>query len=211
MTILVDLCQPIETGMTIFPGDPIPGARPAEGVLKPWQVTEMHLGSHTGTHIDCASHLLPAGKTVDQYPLERFILSGIVLPLVGLSDNQAISEEQILNVLNKLPEGGAVLIKTGWDQYWKTDRYLRHPYLSKGAANLLVKVGARVVGIDALNVDSTASETDHVHYTLLEKDILIVENLAHLNELEPGRVHHFSFLPLLWPGLDASPIRAVAW
>jgi kynurenine formamidase len=211
MTNYFDLSQPIEYGMTIFPGDPDFDTILAPGVTAPWQVTELHLGTHTGTHIDSVSHLVPGGKTVDEYPLARLILHGITIPLTGLNDDQEISEEQILIWLKNLPEGGAVIIQTGWDQFWKKDRYMRHPYLSRDAASQIVKAGASLVGIDALNVDSTVKATDHVHHILLEKDVLIVENLANLYNLEPGKEYQFSFLPLRLKGLDGSPIRAAAW
>jgi arylformamidase len=206
-----DLSQPIQPGMTIYPGDPLPSLLPAEGIGEPWRVSDLRLGSHTGTHIDSASHYFPSGKNVDQYPVSRFILSGIVIPLPGLEDDQAISDQQLLKGLNDLPKGGAVLFQTGWDQYWKTDRYLRHPFLSPEAALLVIGRGASLVGIDALNVDSTVRSSEHVHNLLLGKDILIVENLAHLSALQPGRLYHFSFLPLRLAGMDGSPIRAVAW
>ena len=211
MTTYFDLSQPLQPGMSIFPGDPIPGFRPAEGVEQPWRVADLHLGSHTGTHIDSVSHYFPGGKNVDQYPISRFILPGIVFPVPGLSDDQAISEEQIWKGLNEIPKGGALLFKTDWDQYWKKERYLRHPYLSPEAALQVVGSKASLVGIDALNVDSTVQSTDHVHRLLLEKEILIVENLTHLSDLQPGRVYQFSFLPLRLAGMDGSPIRAVAW
>ena len=211
MNIFYDLSQPVEAGMTIFPGDPLPAIQPAAGMATPWQVSELHLGSHTGTHIDSPSHFIPNGKTIDQYPLERFILMGVVLPMPDLSEDQPISDGIIAKSLKDLPEGGAVLIQTNWDQFWKNDRYLRHPYLSAEATLCLVQSRASLVGIDALNVDSTVQSTEHVHRTLLEKDILIVENLTHLSLLQPGRLYQFSFLPIHLPGLDGSPIRAVAW
>ena len=76
---------------------------------------------------------------------------------------------------------------------------------------LLIKARASLVGIDALNVDSTVQSTTHAHHSLLGNDILIVENLTHLDKLEPGRIYQFSFLPMNFSGLDGSPIRAVAW
>ena len=211
MIIYVDLSQPIEPGMTFFPGDPLPGIQPAAGVTAPWRVSELHLGTHSGTHIDSASHYLPAGKTIDQYPIERFILPGIVLPVPDLSEDQSISAESLSSGLKNFPEGGAILIQTQWDRFWGTDRYLRHPYLSPAAGMLLIKARASLVGIDALNVDSTVQLTTHAHHSLMENDILIVENLTHLSKLHPGRIFQFSFLPLNLPGLDGSPIRAVAW
>ncbi len=211
MTIFFDLSHPIEPGMTVFPGDPRPSFQPAAGVAAPWQVTELHLGTHTGTHIDSASHYIPQGKTVDQYPLARLILPGMVIPVPFLAEDQPISAEQVSARLNDLPEGGAVLIQTEWDRFWRTDRYLRHPYLSAEAADTLMGAGASLVGIDALNVDSTVQSTEQIHRLLMEKDILIVENLAGLHRLQPGKPYQFSFLPLKFAGLDGSPVRAVAW
>jgi arylformamidase len=211
VTIYFDLSQPVKQGMTIFPGDPTPTLQPAAGMEAPWQVTEMHLGTHTGTHIDSASHLISGGKTIDQYPLERFILRGVVLSVPDLSDDHPISEDLIAKGLKNLPEGGAILIQTKWDQFWNTDRYLRHPYLSAEAATRLAQARASLVGIDALNVDSTVQSTDHVHRILLGKDILIVENLTALRMLKPDSLYQFSFLPIHLPGLDGSPVRAVAW
>ena len=75
----------------------------------------------------------------------------------------------------------------------------------------LIESKASLVGIDALNVDSTVQSTDHVHRLLLEREILIVENLTHLSALQPEKVYQFSFLPLRLAGMDGSPVRAVAW
>lgn len=76
----------------------------------------------------------------------------------------------------------------------------------------IIRSKASLVGIDALNVDSTIQATNHAHHYLLEQEeILIVENLTNLSKLQPGKVYQFSFLPLHLAGMDGSPIRAVAW
>lgn len=211
MSPYFDLSQSLKPGMSIFPGDPRPSFRQAEGIEEPWRVAELRIGTHTGTHIDSVSHYFPGGKNVDEYPITRFILAGIVLKIVGLQEDQAITKTQISAGLKDLPEGGAALIQTNWDQYWNTEHYLRHPYLSPGAVRELVRRKAGLVGMDTLNVDSTVQATEHAHQLLLEQDILIVENLAHLSSLQPGKVYQFSFLPLNLAGMDGSPVRAVAW
>lgn len=204
-----DLSHPIENGMTFYPGDPQPHIIPAI-MEPPWQVTELHLGTHTGTHIDAASHYIPTGRTIDQYPPERFILTGMVAP-VSRGDDEAIKAENLHISMANLSPDGAMLIHTGWDRFWKTERYLHHPYLSPEVAQALVEAGVKLVGIDALNVDSTIQGTTHAHDILLGNDVLIVENLTHLDQLTPGTVYRVSFLPLCLAGLDGSPVRAVAW
>lgn len=210
MTTYIDLSQPLENGMAYFPGDPEPRIQPAD-TTPPWQVTQLTIGTHLGTHIDAASHFIPRGKTISEYPPERFLLPGIVVPVLGRNDDEPIGPDALADHLTTFPAGGALLIHMGWDRYWKTERYLRHPYLLREAAQVLIDKGVGIVGIDALNVDSTAQETDHAHAVLLENDVLIVENLTRLDQLVPGVVYQFSFLPLALSGLDGSPIRAIAW
>jgi len=211
LTNFYDLSQPIERGMTFYPGDPEPCIYPVRGMTLPWRVTHLDIGSHTGTHIDAPVHYITGGKSIDQYHLMRFVLPGIVLPVSNLVEDQPIVTEQIEYGLRDFPEGGAIIIQTEWDQYWKTEKYLRHPYLSLDAAQLVVRSHVSLVGMDTLNVDSTVQATVHVHRILLDNDILIVENLAHLTGLQPAKIYRFSFLPLLLPGIDGSPVRAIAW
>jgi kynurenine formamidase len=209
MTTYIDLSQPLENGMTYFPGDPEPHIMSAE-VTPPWRVTQLNIVTHLGTHVDAASHFIPHGKTISDYPLERFLLPGMIVPLLGRDDDEPLGPDIFASTLTALPTGGALLIHLGWDQYWKTERYLRHPYLTREAAQLLVDKGVGLVGLDALSVDSTVQEADHAHAVLLGNDVLIVENLTRLRLLLPGVVYRFSFLPLALSGLDGSPIRAIA-
>jgi arylformamidase len=205
-----DLSHVIQNGMTYFPGDPQPRLVPAN-IAPPWHVTQLSMGTHTGTHIDAAAHFIPHGKTIDQYPLERFCVSGIVVPVLGYREDEPINVDAFAGHLSLLPQHGAVLIQTGWDRYWDSEHYMHHPYLSREAAQFLLDSGAGIIGIDTLNVDSTQQETDHAHATLLGNDALIVENLRQLDQLTPGRLYHFAFLPLALSGVDGSPIRAIAW
>ena len=211
MTQFFDLSHKVETGMTFFPGDPEPVIQPAKGALPPWKVTELHIGSHTGTHIDASAHYFEEGRTIDRYAIDRFVTSGISITLDDLEPEQPITDILLGGMEIQFTKGGAILLRTGWDKYWGQELYLHHPYLTTSAAERLVQAGAGLVGIDALNVDSTIQGKDHVHQILLGSDILIVENLRGLGQLHPGKSYQCSFLPLLLTGLDGSPIRAVAW
>jgi kynurenine formamidase len=205
-----DLSQPVENGMTVFPGDPEPRIGPAEAT-PPWQVSSLSIGSHTGTHIDAASHYYPNGTTIDRYEASRFVLPGIVARLLDLPDDTPITAAQLDESLRAAPAGGAILLNTGWDRFWKTARYLRHPYLTAEAAELIAAAQLRLVGIDALNPDSTVQGTSHAHEILLRGDVLIVENLTRLEQLQAGRIYGVSVLPIKLANLDGSPVRAIAW
>jgi kynurenine formamidase len=205
---LVDLSHPLRTGMPVFPQDPEVVLEPADA-LEPWRVTRLALGTHTGTHIDAASHYVRDGTTIDRYPLERFVLPAYVAP-VQAAAGEAIDWPALQAVLPRDLAGLGVLVHTGWDRWWGQDAAVDHPYLSDEAATALVAGGVTLVGTDALNVDATALGTTHAHSTLLGADVLVVENLTGLAALQPGRPYTCAFVPLRLQGADGSPIRAYA-
>jgi kynurenine formamidase len=205
-----DLSHLIETGMPFFPGDPEPRVIPGRGA-PPWQVSALELGTHTGTHIDAPSHRFPEGRAIADFPPAHFVRPGLVIPVAGLAEDEPVQPERLEPFLSRVRAGDTVVFATGWARYWGQPRYFRHPYLSETVAGLLVEAGVAIVGIDALNVDSTVQGTSGVHERLLGAEVLIVENLRGLDQLVPGRRYVFSFLPLPVRGGDGSPVRAVAW
>lgn len=206
-----DLSHRIENGMPCYPGDVQPHLDTSSRGEPPWQLSQLCLGSHTGTHIDAPFHLITEGRTIDKYPSSRFLVPGVVACLSSLSDDQPIEATQLAESLSRLPQGGALVIRTDWSRYWEEARYFRHPFLSREAAEAVVQAGAGLVAADLPSVDSATQGTWHAHDVLLGNDVLIAENLTGLAQLDPHEVYWFSFLPLRLARLDGSPIRAVAW
>lgn len=206
----IDLTHPMETGMPIYPDDPIP-AVDAFPSSPPWRLTQLRLGSHTGTHIDAASHYIPDGRTIEAYPLERCVLFGHVVRIRGLAGAVAIGWKEVAQQLPPDVAGTAVVFDTGWAAHWGSEDYFRHPYLSEETCRELVALRVGLIGTDALNVDDTVAGDGHAHRLLLGADVPIVENLANLQRLQPMRRYGFAFAPLLLPGVDGSPVRAYAW
>lgn len=113
---IIDLTQPVRPGMPVFPEDPEVTFEPA-AAMPPWRVTRLGLGTHSGTHIDAAAHYVPDGVTIDQYPLERFVLPAWVAAAGGEPD-QAVDWESLAGQLPENLGGQAVLLRTGWDRHW---------------------------------------------------------------------------------------------
>lgn len=81
---IIDLSTPLYSGMDVYPGDPavniaIKHTYEAEG----WQLREMSLGTHTGTHVDAYSHMHQGKASIDQIPLERFFGGAQVVDKLG--------------------------------------------------------------------------------------------------------------------------------
>ena len=79
--------------------------------------------------------------------------------------------------------GAAVLLRTGWDRHWRTERYgdPEHPYLDEAGAAHLVDAGATLVGIDSVNIDDTRGGERPAHTRLLAAGIPVVEHLTGLD------------------------------
>ena len=56
--------------MPVYPGDP---EVRIEQVNELPALSRLELGSHTGTHVDAASHFIPGGAGVDELPLDVLI------------------------------------------------------------------------------------------------------------------------------------------
>jgi kynurenine formamidase len=107
-------------------------------------------------------------------------------------------------------QGKAVLINTGWDRHWGTDRYFEgHSFLTAEAAIHLVEEAATLVGIDSLNIDDTGTGERPVHSTLLAAGIPICEHLTNLGAL-PMENARFSAVPVKVAGMGTFPVRAYA-
>lgn len=207
---LVDLSHPIETGMTVFPGDPsVEVSRAADIEEDGYRVSAVTCGSHTGTHIDAPSHTEPAGAPIADYPIDAFVFDVRVIDVRGKTDREPIAPEAV-------PDGTDVdmlVFRTGWDEFWGTERYLDHPYLTPEVGRRCVEQGLSI-GIDTLNPDPTptANATTEeprgfpVHHSVLGDGRFIIENLTHLAGVDAGTLYAF---PLALADGDGAPTRAV--
>lgn len=206
---VIDLSHYIEEGMQIYPGDPEPKIEPCLIHDRDYcHVDRLSLGSHTGTHIDAPYHFLKDGKKISDFPADKFIGRAVVVNVTDLKGNQEIPLERLLPYDPFIQKDIILLFMTGYDEYFGQEAYLSHPYLSAQAAGHLVKKGVKIVGTDALNIDSTQNEDFAAHDILLSSDILIIENLCKLKHVTEYQDAIFSFLPLKLAGTDGSPIRA---
>ncbi|MBS0432611.1 MAG: cyclase family protein [Proteobacteria bacterium] len=215
-TRCIDLSHTIEDGLITYKGLPAPivcdhlsreqsRALYAEG-------TEFHIGritmvANTGTYIDSPYHRYADGKDVAGFDLDEVAeLDGVVVRVAGMND-RAIDRDAFTSIDVR---GNAVLVHTGWDRHWRTDAYFEgHPFLTEDAALHLRDSGARLVGIDSLNIDDTADPRRPVHSILLRAGIPTVEHLCGLEQL-PDAAFRFSAVPVKVKGMGTFPVRAYA-
>ncbi|MES2734614.1 MAG: cyclase family protein [Bacteroidota bacterium] len=214
--ILIDLSHTIENGLITYKGLPAPiicdylsreTSKQFYEEGTEFQIGKIEMVTNTGTYIDCPFHRFEHGKDLSEIGLECFTdLDGIVIR-VPFTETLEITEAHLKSyeIRNR-----AVLIHTGWDQHWNTEKYYHnHPYLTQGAAEYLRDCQVKLVGIDSHNIDNTTGKSRPVHTTLLGAEILIVEHLCQLHLL-PQEDFTFSAIPPKFKGVGTFPVRAMA-
>jgi kynurenine formamidase len=161
--------------------------------------------ANTGTYLDSPFHRYRDGKDLSQLSLDTLANLDAVVVRVSPGTSRAISREVFRSI--KL-ENKAVLVHTGWDSHWRTDRYLSgHPFLTRDAAEFLLDAGVVLVGIDSLNIDDIADLSRPVHSILLGAEIPVVEHLCNLGSL-PEQDFRFFAVPAKVAGFGTWPVRA---
>jgi len=211
---LIDLSHTIENGLVTYKGLPAPiicdylsreASRERYAPGTEFQIAKIEMIANTGTYLDCPFHRYADGNDLAAVGLDRFTdLEAIVVRADGASaiDVDAFRGREI--------RGRAVLVHTGWSQHWNTERYhTGNPFLTERAALYLRDCGVKLVGIDSLNIDDTATNARPVHSTLLGAEILIVEHLCELHRL-PDDGFTFTAAPPKFRGVGTFPVRAMA-
>jgi arylformamidase len=212
----IDLSHTIESGMVTYKGLPAPlicdhlSREQSRGIYAPgteFQIGRIEMVSNTGTYLDTPFHRFADGIDLSGLALESIAdLPGVIVR-IGASDNRAIDRAHFGAVEVR---GRAVLVNTGWDRHWRTDRYFEgFPFLTEQAAIHLRDAGAVLVGIDSHNIDDTTGGTRPVHTTLLRAGIPIVEHMTNLGAL-PLRGFRFTAVPPKVSGMGTFPVRAHA-
>jgi kynurenine formamidase len=163
--------------------------------------------SNTGTYIDCPFHRYEYSNDLHDTPLEHVAeLKGIVFR-IPFQERLSINEDLFTGYEI---EGKAVLIHTGWDIHWNTEKYYNnHPFLTEKSAQYLKEKKVHLVGIDSHNIDDTRCNSRPVHSILLGSGILIVEHLCNLSAI-PNEDFIFSAIPPKFKGVGTFPVRAMA-
>lgn len=188
--------------MPYFKGDPIPDIRQFKNIQKDgYNIIEMKIGTHTGTHIDAPSHFIEGGKTVDQLDLSDLMGKATVVrydPNTGLRLPKEISK--------------IVFLYTGYNSSWNNFKTFEDfSYINPEDATVLRDGGAKVVGIDSPSAEMPNSKNFDTHHILLGSSIPIVENLkSEALSMIVNRSINIHIIPILVKGGDGAPARVFA-
>ena len=163
----------------------------------------LHIGVHTGTHLDAPRHGIADGKSIDQMPLNTAIGPARV---IEIKDKNTIRPEELQQY--KFKQGERILFKTlNSQRCWITDNFVEDFVdISPDAARFLADAGLSLIGLDYLSVRAPSSPTG-THQILLGAGIWLLEGL-NLSGVSAGN-YDLICLPLRIVRTDGSPVRAV--
>jgi kynurenine formamidase len=225
---VIDLSNPIDERIPVWPTLPsVVLEQSAWAARDGFTMDMVEMSTHTGTHVDAPLHFVPDGKTLDDFPLEKFMGEGIVLDLAPKEPEAPITVDELEAFADDIEPEDVVMLHTGWDQYHgRTPEYLfEFPYLTAEAAEYLADLEPKAVGTDGASVGGWVDEApahgpatdvgpDESHLPLLENDILPIEELRNLGEVLDGadrRRAFFLFPPLNYRGTSGGSVRAFAF
>lgn len=180
-----------------------------------WHAEKVITATHCGTHIDAPLHKIKGGKSIDEYPLERFFGEAVVIDLYGKSADEEITYNDVYKYDNLIGAGVNVLLCTGWGEKKSADtkdEYLYHsPWLGRAAVEYLVEKNVNAVGIDHFSIGGANPNNVSIpHEILLSNDVLIIEGLYLPKVLLDNKTWLLSVFPIKIKDASGSLARAVA-
>jgi len=194
---IIDITRPLSEEVLLYPGDISPVFRQKEHGN--YTVTDLHLSTHTGTHIDAPLHYLKNGGTIDTIPLSHVV--GLCRVLDVTCAGTPITAHHLQGRLEGIER---LLLKTSFSGINRFNE--DYPSLTADAARFITGHDMKCVGIDSPSIESYECDGT-VHRELLSHGCIIIE-LLDLSSVEEGD-YTLVALPLRFTGLDGSPARVV--
>lgn len=205
---IIDLTLTLTPGMRGFHAEPT-SRYETDG----WNASTLHLYSHCGTHMDAQVHFEAGPETVDQHALRRCMGPAWLVNLSPILPKTLIEVVHLGDVASHFTSGESLLLRTDWSKHLEDPGLYRDslPRISPSLAEWCVEKRVKILAVEPPSVAdvNNKAEVTRVHKILLGGGVLIVEGLAHLDQVRARKVF-FAALPLKPLGGDGCPCRAIA-
>lgn len=174
----------------VYDGDPETRAERIKSIDNGdgYNLTEISMSVHSGTHIDAPLHFCEDGQSIDNIRLNTFFGKCTVISVSGILTGEDM--ERLLPYCKR--------------------RVLFHgegkTFISHSAAIVLAESRVVLVGTDAVSIAPSFDE-EKTHRELARAGIAILENL-NLSAIDDGEYDLCAF-PVKLGGLEAAPCRAI--
>jgi len=173
----------------------------------------VRMNLHCGTHVDAPSHYAEGRADIDGVDV-GLLMGECVVVDVEKGPLGQVTAEDLRRQEALVRSAPMVFLSTGWERMWGRPEYgSQYPFLTEDAGEFLLEVGTKVLGLDTPGPDapirSPHRKGDPLHWMLLGRDVLIVENLTNLRSLVGKRVWVYA-VPINIRGATGAPARVLA-
>ncbi len=206
---VVDLSHTLKEDNPIWNGDPKTEISRVEN--KKYVVERICIGTHTGTHVGSPAHFFKGFEVHDLKPGD-LLSPAVVIDIAPKYEKRSLSVKEIKEweIANGDIEKEAVLLKTGWDEFWNEPQkyFSDYPGFGVDAVSYLIDKGVKIFGTDAPGVDPSNDENFSANNKIFKNRCIHIENLTDLDKL-PNR-GFWIFIGVLKIEAGGSPARVIA-
>lgn len=198
----------------VYPGDDAPQMQPVCRMDRgdTYNLTNMSMCVHNGTHIDAPFHFFNDGTTVENIPLSKMVgycfvtdFNGIltakdVQNIVNQAKNYAIPTRKDVSTTSNATQNPSL------DDCWQRILFKGDVTVTPQSAQEIVTLGVQLVGTTEQTFGTKKTLAD-VHKTLLSAQVVMLEGVR-LQQVPQGR-YLLCAQPLCLAGCDGSPTRAI--
>ncbi len=158
---------------------------------------DLAINEHTGTHIDAPLHFSADGNSVDEIPVSSLVAPLCVIDIAARAADDAdtrVTPDDIkawIAANGDIPENACVAMNSGWGDKVDSDGFrnfdgkaMHFPGFHIEAAKMLMEeTGAASIAVDTLSLDHGMSADFATHYAWLPSGRFGIENLANLGKV----------------------------
>ena len=220
---VVDLTHTLTPDFPTFDG--VPGIAMEKTVAfdeSGYQLFQLDIAEHSGTHIDAPLHFTADGTSVDELDPATLICPLCIVDISAKAAEEANAMvdledlEAWISANGEIPAGACVAMHSGWadkvgDASYRNDSdgNFAFPGFSLAASEALAERGVAAIGVDTLSLDPGNSADFAVHYHWLPSGRYGIENLAGLSNLPASGATIFVGAPKHGGG-TGGPARVLA-
>lgn len=156
------------------------------------------VNEHTGTHIDAPLHFSADGQSVDEVPVANLVCPLAVIDIAARAAEDAdaqVTPDDIkawVTANGPIPDGACVAMHSGWAAHVNSDKFrnadgegkMHFPGFHAEAAKMLIEeTGAMSIAVDTLSLDHGPSADFATHYAWLPTNRYGIENLTNLDKV----------------------------
>lgn len=194
----VDMTHTLSPSFPTYFGTPgFAAERGASFETDGFNLFELTVNEHTGTHIDAPLHFSADGASVDQIPVESLVCPLAVIDIAAKAaddpDAQVTPEDVSAwtDANGAVPDGACVAMFSGWAEKAPTDGFrnadaegvMHFPGFHPDATAMLLETGAAALAVDTLSLDHGPSTDFATHYAWLPAGRYGIECLAGLDRM----------------------------